>query len=121
MAVMNLLRAAGTSGLILDTGFRSDQIASPTTMASLVGVPAWEVVRLAPDVVEAGSVADGVSRTGVPIFLPDTGEGALPRRVAAVPLVAAAPAAVAPAPFVESHDIVRRFPRPSPLGPPRRA
>ena len=42
-----------------------------------------------PDAVETGSVADGVSRTGVPIFLPDTGEDILPRRVAAVPLVAA--------------------------------
>jgi signal transduction histidine kinase len=42
-----------------------------------------------PDVAAPGSVADGVSRTGVPVFLPDTGEGALPRRVAAVPLVAA--------------------------------
>src|SRR4051794_35818160 len=38
-----LLRAAGASGLILDTGFRSDEIASPAAMADLVGVPTWEV------------------------------------------------------------------------------
>jgi predicted TIM-barrel fold metal-dependent hydrolase len=41
-----LLRAAGSAGLLLDTGFRSDEIASPADMASLVGVPTWEVVRL---------------------------------------------------------------------------
>ena len=56
-----LLRAAGTSGLILDTGFRSDEIASPTAMASLVGVPTWEVVRLeavAEEVAQSGASAE---------------------------------------------------------------
>jgi uncharacterized protein len=56
-----LLTAAGTSGLILDTGFRSAEIASPSEMAALVGVPAWEVVRLeavAEDVAQSGVLAE---------------------------------------------------------------
>jgi predicted TIM-barrel fold metal-dependent hydrolase len=56
-----LLRAAGTSGLILDIGFRSDEIASPAAMASLVGVPTWDVVRLeavAEDVAQSGASAE---------------------------------------------------------------
>lgn len=56
-----LLRAAGTSGLILDTGFRSDEIASLTAMAALVGVPTWEVVRLeavAEEVAQSGASAE---------------------------------------------------------------
>jgi predicted TIM-barrel fold metal-dependent hydrolase len=53
-----LLRAAGTSGLILDTGYRSEEIASPPAMADLVGVPTWEVVRLE-------AVAEDVAASGV--------------------------------------------------------
>jgi predicted TIM-barrel fold metal-dependent hydrolase len=53
-----LLRASGTAGLILDTAFRSDEIASPAAMASLAGVPTWEVVRLE-------WVAEDVARSGV--------------------------------------------------------
>ena len=53
-----LLRAAGTSGLILDTGFRSDEIADPAAMAQLAGVPTWEVVRLE-------AVAEEVARRGL--------------------------------------------------------
>lgn len=53
-----LLRAAGTSGLVLDTGFRSDEIASPAEMAELVGVPTWEVVRLE-------AVAEELAESGV--------------------------------------------------------
>jgi signal transduction histidine kinase len=41
------------------------------------------------DVAAPGSIADEVTRTGTPVFLPDTGEASLPRRVAVVPLVAA--------------------------------
>jgi predicted TIM-barrel fold metal-dependent hydrolase len=52
-----LLRAAGTSGLILDTGFRADQIATPVAMAELAGVPTREVVRLE-------AVAEEVARSG---------------------------------------------------------
>lgn len=53
-----LLRAAGTSGLIIDTGFRSETIASPDAMATLVGVPTWEVVRLE-------AIAEEVAQRGV--------------------------------------------------------
>jgi uncharacterized protein len=53
-----LLRAAGTSGLVLDTGFRSGQIAGPAEMADLVGVPTWEVVRLE-------AVAEALAESGV--------------------------------------------------------
>jgi predicted TIM-barrel fold metal-dependent hydrolase len=53
-----LLRAAGTQGLLLDTGYRSDEIASPTTMAEIVGVPTWEVVRLE-------ALAEEVAQSGV--------------------------------------------------------
>lgn len=53
-----LLRAAGTSGLILDTGFRSEEIADPAAMARLVGVPTWEVVRLE-------AVAEALAESGV--------------------------------------------------------
>jgi predicted TIM-barrel fold metal-dependent hydrolase len=53
-----LLQAAGTQGLVLDTGYRSDEIASPATMAEIVGVPTWEVVRLE-------AVAEEVARSGV--------------------------------------------------------
>lgn len=53
-----LLRAAGTSGLVLDTGFRSDEIASPAAMAALAGVPTWDVVRLE-------AVAEDVIRSGI--------------------------------------------------------
>jgi len=56
-----LLRTAGTSGLILDTGFRSDEIASPAEMAALADAPTWEVVRLevvAEDLAESGVSAE---------------------------------------------------------------
>jgi predicted TIM-barrel fold metal-dependent hydrolase len=53
-----LLRAAGTAGLILDTGFRSGEIADPAAMAGLAGVPTWEIVRLE-------AVAEEVAASGV--------------------------------------------------------
>jgi predicted TIM-barrel fold metal-dependent hydrolase len=53
-----LLRAAGTAGLLLDTGFRSEEIATPDQMAAIVGVPTWEIVRLE-------SVAEEVAQSGV--------------------------------------------------------
>lgn len=56
-----LLQAAGTAGLILDTGFRSSEIADPPAMARLAGVPAWEIVRLeavAEEVAASGVAAD---------------------------------------------------------------
>jgi uncharacterized protein len=53
-----LLRAAGTAGLILDTGFRSGEIADPASMARLAGVPTWEIVRLE-------AVAEEVAGSGV--------------------------------------------------------
>lgn len=53
-----LLRAAGTSGLILDTGFRAGEIAGPVEMADLAGVPTWEVVRLE-------AVAEELAQSGV--------------------------------------------------------
>jgi predicted TIM-barrel fold metal-dependent hydrolase len=53
-----LLTACRTGGLLLDTGFRSATIASPAEMAEIVGVPAWEIVRLE-------SVAEGVAGSGV--------------------------------------------------------
>jgi predicted TIM-barrel fold metal-dependent hydrolase len=57
-----LLRAAGTSGLILDTGFRSDEIADLAAMADLAGVPTWEIVRLE---AVAEDVAQDLTRGGV--------------------------------------------------------
>ena len=56
-----LLRACGTSGLLLDTGYRSEEIADPSAMAGLVGVPTWEIVRLeavAEEVVQRGVSAE---------------------------------------------------------------
>jgi len=53
-----LFTACRTSGLLLDTGFRSETIASPAQMAEIVGVPTWEIVRLE-------SVAEDVARSGV--------------------------------------------------------
>jgi predicted TIM-barrel fold metal-dependent hydrolase len=56
-----LLRAAGTQGLILDTGYHSGEIATPAAMAAIVGVPTWEVVRLeavAEDVARSGATAE---------------------------------------------------------------
>jgi hypothetical protein len=56
-----LLRAAGTAGLLLDTGFRSKEIADPAAMAELAGVPTWEIVRLeavAEEVIQSGVGAE---------------------------------------------------------------
>jgi predicted TIM-barrel fold metal-dependent hydrolase len=53
-----LLQAAGLSGQIIDTGYRSTDIASPATMSEIVGVPTWEIVRLE-------SVAEEVAASGV--------------------------------------------------------
>jgi predicted TIM-barrel fold metal-dependent hydrolase len=57
-----LLRAAGTAGLVLDTGFRSDEIAGLPAMADLAGVPTWEIVRLE---AVAEEVARRALQTGV--------------------------------------------------------
>jgi predicted TIM-barrel fold metal-dependent hydrolase len=53
-----LLQAAGTAGLLLDTGLHSEEIADPVQMAAIVGVPTWEIVRLE-------SVAEQVAQGGV--------------------------------------------------------
>ena len=52
------LRACGLECVLIDTGHRSDSIASPEMMADLTGRPAHEVVRIE-------SVAEEVARTGV--------------------------------------------------------
>ena len=52
------LRAAGLSGLLLDTGYRSADILGPAEMAEAAGVPAHEVLRLE-TVAEATLAADG--------------------------------------------------------------
>ena len=57
-----LLRATGATTLLLDTGFRSDEIADPTEMARLSGAATHEIVRLeaiAEDVVRGGVTAEG--------------------------------------------------------------
>ncbi|MGE3910547.1 MAG: amidohydrolase, partial [Chloroflexota bacterium] len=57
-----LLRAAGLGGQLIDTGYRSAEIASPAEMSGLTGAPAWEIVRLetvAEDVARAGVSAEG--------------------------------------------------------------
>jgi predicted TIM-barrel fold metal-dependent hydrolase len=41
-----LLRASGLSALLVETGYRSADVADPGAMASLAGAPAHEVVRL---------------------------------------------------------------------------
>jgi hypothetical protein len=41
-----LLRASGLSALLVETGYRSAEVAGPDAMATLAGVPAHEVVRL---------------------------------------------------------------------------
>lgn len=74
-----LLRAAGPAGLILDTGFRSEEIAAPDAMASLAGVPTWEIVRLE-------AVAEEVARNGgsaarYPAALAEALAARLPRAV----------------------------------------
>jgi predicted TIM-barrel fold metal-dependent hydrolase len=56
-----LLRTAGTAGLLLDTGFRSEEIAGPAAMSELAGVPTWEIVRLeavAEEVIQSGVGAE---------------------------------------------------------------
>ena len=53
-----LLRAAGLGGQIIDTGYRSTDIASLAAMSEIVGVPNWEIVRLE-------SVAEEVAVSGV--------------------------------------------------------
>lgn len=52
------LRAAGLGALLLDTGYRSGDIAGPRTMGDLADAPAYEVVRLE-------AVAEAVARRGV--------------------------------------------------------
>lgn len=56
-----LLRATGATTLLLDTGFRSGEIATPDEMARLSGATTREVVRLeavAEDLVRSGVAAD---------------------------------------------------------------
>ena len=62
-AVVNerLLRATGASTLLLDTGFRSDEITAPAEMAGLAGASTHEIVRLeavAEEVVGGGVTAE---------------------------------------------------------------
>lgn len=51
------LRAAGLERMLIDTGFRSDNILDPPGMARLSGIPAHEVVRIE-------AVAEQVARDG---------------------------------------------------------
>ncbi len=53
-----LLRATGATTLLLDTGFRADEIAAPAEMARLTGATTGEIVRLE-------AVAEEVARSGV--------------------------------------------------------
>jgi hypothetical protein len=53
-----LLGASGLESLLVDTGHRSDSIATPEMMAELAGRPAHEVVRIE-------AVAEEVARSGV--------------------------------------------------------
>jgi uncharacterized protein len=53
-----LLREAGLGALLIDTGYRSDEVHDPRAMADLAGVAAYRVVRLE-------AVAEAVARTGV--------------------------------------------------------
>ena len=71
-----LLRAAGLGGQIIDTGYRSTDIASPATMSEIVGVPTWEIVRL--ESVAEEVAAGGVSAEAYPAAFKD----ALARRAA---------------------------------------
>ena len=62
-AVVNarLLRATGATTLLLDTGFRSDEIAAPAEMSRLAGATTHEIVRLeavAEEVVRGGVTAE---------------------------------------------------------------
>ena len=41
-----LLEASGIGCLVLETGFRGDEILDPIGMQSLTGIPTWEVVRI---------------------------------------------------------------------------
>jgi predicted TIM-barrel fold metal-dependent hydrolase len=52
------LKEAGLEALLIDTGYRSDEIHGPDQMADLAGAPSYEVVRLE-------AVAESVARTGV--------------------------------------------------------
>ncbi|MCC7372977.1 MAG: amidohydrolase family protein [Chloroflexi bacterium] len=65
-----LLAAAGLGGQIIDTGYRSDDIASPTEMSEIVGVPTWEIVRL--ERVAEDAAASGVTAEGYPRAFRDT-------------------------------------------------
>jgi predicted TIM-barrel fold metal-dependent hydrolase len=64
-----LLQAAGTQGLLLDTGFHSGEIASPSVMAEIAGVPTWEVVRL--EAVAEAVAVSGVTAEGYPAAFAD--------------------------------------------------
>lgn len=76
-----LLQAAGLGGQIIDTGYRSTDIASPAAMSEMVGVPTWEIVRLE-------SVAEEVAASGVTAeAYPAAFKGALAQRVAGAGVV----------------------------------
>jgi predicted TIM-barrel fold metal-dependent hydrolase len=52
------LKEAGLAALLIDTGYRSDEIHEPDLMADLAGAPTHEIVRLE-------AVAEAVARSGV--------------------------------------------------------
>ena len=52
------LKEAGLAALLIDTGYRSDEIHTPQDMNALAGVPTHEVVRLE-------AVAETVARSGI--------------------------------------------------------
>ena len=65
-----LLQAAGLGGQIIDTGYRSTDIASPAAMSEIVGVPTWEIVRL--ESVAEDVAAGGVSAEAYPAAFRET-------------------------------------------------
>ncbi len=55
------LRAAGLAGLLVDTGYRADELLAPASMGELAGAPAYPLVRLeaVAEAVAAGGVEAG--------------------------------------------------------------
>ncbi len=60
-AAATLLPAAGLSGLVVDNGFRTDQLLDVASLGRLAGAPAYAIVRLesiAEEVIRGGVTAD---------------------------------------------------------------
>lgn len=71
-----MLAASGTGALLVDTGWRSDELLGPAELGAAAGAPAWEVVRLE-------VVAEEVADSGVgPADYPQAVAEAISRRTA---------------------------------------